>query len=311
MYKTLFLIFFLFYNQVAAQETIIVTTIKPLASIISNITKNTNQKVISLVGKNDSPHNYHLRPNDAQQISQATLVFYIANNLETFMDKVAKNNTNTIELISQVPGLNLLPYRHLHFNKIEHEHSEHHHDHIHEGTDPHIWLDVYNSEKIAEFVAETLSNIFPSDKEQYQINLSNFLIKTSNLKKKLDEQLSAYSGYKYISFHDAYQYLDKQFNLKFMGEIMLNAQIAPNSNRILELRKIIYNNSISCIFSEPQFNNRIIDTLINNSNIKTAELDAEWGGNSNLNISESYFAMMENLGYNIAKCLNTNIRNVR
>jgi zinc transport system substrate-binding protein len=312
MLKILFLVSFFYLNIASASEDIIVTTIKPLESIISNITFNTNQKVISLVGKNDSPHNYHLRPKDMQQISKAKLVFYVANNFETFMLKLAKNNHNIVELISNTPNLRLLSYRQLHLEHHHedhhehsgHDHGHHHHhgNHTHEGIDPHIWLDIHNSEKIAEYVAEKLKNTFPAYSEQYDINLKNFLVKTRELKKDLENKLSPYANVKYISFHDAFQYLDKEFKFKFMGEIMLNSQISPNSNRIIELKKIISENNIKCIFSEPQFNSKTIDILTKGSYVNTAELDAEWGASNITDINESYFVMMTNLGYNIQKC---------
>ena len=77
----------------------------------------------------------------------------------------------------------------------------------------------------------------------------------------------------YIVFHDAYQYFETRFGVKSAGALTLNPDVLPGAKQIADIQDLISDKGIKCIFSEPQYNPKIIETLGNDMNISTGVMD--------------------------------------
>ena len=85
----------LFACTLAANAEIkVVTTIKPLHSLISNVMDGVGEPSLIIEGST-SPHSFVLKPSHAKMIEQADIIFWIGEDIETFMEKplesIAKN----------------------------------------------------------------------------------------------------------------------------------------------------------------------------------------------------------------------------
>ena len=85
----------LFAGSLAANAEIkVVTTIKPLHSLISNVMDGVGEPSLIIEGST-SPHSFVLKPSHAKMIEQADIIFWIGEDIETFMEKplesIAKN----------------------------------------------------------------------------------------------------------------------------------------------------------------------------------------------------------------------------
>ena len=78
----------------ARAELKVVTTIKPLHSLISNVMDGVGEPSLIIEGST-SPHSFVLKPSHAKMIEQADIIFWIGEDIETFMEKplesIAKN----------------------------------------------------------------------------------------------------------------------------------------------------------------------------------------------------------------------------
>ena len=87
---------FLSFNSHADVKTDIkvVTTIKPLHSLISRIMETRGEPQLIIEGTNN-PHTFVFKPSHAKMIEEADIVFWIGEDLEAFMEKplnsLAKN----------------------------------------------------------------------------------------------------------------------------------------------------------------------------------------------------------------------------
>ena len=102
-------------------------------------------------------------------------------------------------------------------------------------------------------------------------------------------------------FHDAYQYFENRYGLKASGSITLSPELPSNATRIKNLQHMLKEKSIKCVFTEPQFNKKAVDVLIEGTNTKVLQLDPlgvsiEAGENQ-------YFGLMRNLAQSFKKCL--------
>ena len=78
---------------------------------------------------------------------------------------------------------------------------------------------------------------------------------------------------KYVVFHDAYQYFEKRFGIEVMGALTVNPDVLPGAKQLLEIREIIEHENVNCLFSEPQFNPSIAETIAKDTGVKAAILD--------------------------------------
>jgi zinc transport system substrate-binding protein len=68
------------------------------------------------------------------------------------------------------------------------------------------------------------------------------------------------------------------------------------------VRKTIKKEKIRCIFSEPQFSPKLLQTVTAGTNVKQGTLDPLGAGLESG--PELYFTLLNNLSHNISSCLN-------
>ena len=74
----------------ARSELKVVTTIKPLHSLISNVMEGIGEPSLIVEGST-SPHSFILKPSHAKLLEQADIIFWVGEDLETFMEKPLKS----------------------------------------------------------------------------------------------------------------------------------------------------------------------------------------------------------------------------
>jgi len=312
-------------SSISASEKIsIITSVKPLHSIVDAISTNSDQ-VELLVTTNQSPHDYQLKPSQLKAMQNANIIFYFDDNFETFMSsafdilppKVRKSS------IIEKANLNLLQYResgawdkHLHegddghddhdAHKDEHDdgHDDHdaHKDEHDDDVNLHVWLDPENAKSIVNYVVKELTFINPKNHEIYEENGKRYIEKLNNLDAELKISLSGLQDKPFIVFHDAYQYFERAFNLNAVGSISFRDDIhSVSPNRIKEIKDKIKTTNAECVFREPQFSDRLINTIAEKADIKVGTLDPL--GASLQNDKGLYFTLMRELADNFKKCL--------
>ena len=180
-----------------------------------------------------------------------------------------------------------------------HKEDEHGHDeHAHGEHDPHIWLDPINAKAILSEMAEHLIEKDPNNASTYKANLKKAHKALDNLTKKVKSELKG--DFKSIVFHDAYQYFEERFGVRAAGALTLNTDVLPGAKQIADIQDVIKDRGIKCIFSEPQFNPKIITTIAEDMNIKTGVFDP-LGANIDSN-KDLYFKLIQNLGNELKGC---------
>ena len=116
-----------------------------------------------------------------------------------------------------------------------------------------------------------MSEIDPANMSIYNANASNSL-------DELDQLISETKGKinkdaTYVVFHDAYQYFEKRFGIEVLGALTVNPEVLPGAKQLAEIREVIEHESVNCLFSEPQFNPSIANTIAQDTGVKAAVLD--------------------------------------
>ena len=193
--------------------------------------------------------------------------------------------------------------KHGHDEHAHDDHDEHGHDEHGHGAqiDPHIWLSPSNAKVLASAIAEHLSAAFPANSAIYAANLASLHQRLDSLDAELRQKFSAVSGSKYLVFHDAYQYLERDYQLAAMGAISVDPEQVSSPMRLREARDNLQVNQISCVFSEPQFPDRAVRTVIAGTDTRIGVLDP-LGADLDPG-AELYPALLNNLADNMVACL--------
>jgi len=284
-----------FFTSVKA-EIKVVASIKPIHSLATYLMEGVAKPKLIVDGY-ASPHGFALKPSHAKMLQEADLIFWVGEDLESFLEKplntIAKKAEN-IELM-EIKGLNKLKFRernifeehgpdehteHGHKEDKHDDHKEHghkeakhddHHGHGHGEHDPHIWLDPMNAKVILSEMAEHLIENDQKNEAKYKANLKKAHNDLDKLTKKVKSELN--KDFKSIVFHDAYQYFEKRFGINILGAFTVNTDVLPGAEQLAEIREVIEHDKVSCIFSEPQFNPDIIKAVAKDTNVATGVID--------------------------------------
>lgn len=301
----------------------VLVSINPIYSLVKNITHGLSDTSL-LISAQSSPHNYQLKPSDIKKIQGADVIIIVDDEFEIFLAKYlskASLKAKVIRLI-HLPSLITLPSRNIKVlnldqptnkeetdNHEDHLH-EHHHDHDHDhkahNIDLHIWTDTLNAQILVQELATILGEYDAKNKNQYATNAHKTIEKLHSLDLEIAKILNKeVQDQPFIVFHDAYQYLEKRYNLQNAGSIAGNNFIY-GSKTMKNLKNNIEKNGIKCIFAEPQFSDYFMKKVAKNTGTNVGYLDIE-GGNFGESIKpeELYFFMMKQNAINIHDCLSS------
>ncbi len=298
-----------------ATDISVVATSKPIHSLVAGVMGSTGTPKL-LVDGNASPHTYAMKPSDARAVNQATVFFRVSEGLEPFTGKLVKSLPKSVQVVSlqETPGLKLLDKRSGGaFERHDHGKDAHaakkghgHHDHDDEhdrasGTDPHIWLDPDNARAMVDQISKSLAAANPESAASYAANAKTMKTRIATVAADLERDLAPLKGRPFIVFHDALQYFEKRFGLEAAGTITMSPEIQPSAKRINAIRSKIGKLAAACVFAEPQFKSKLVDTVVEGTTAKTGTLDPEGGLLSPG--PELYPKLMQDLAGNLKACL--------
>jgi len=322
----------LFYFSALKAEIKVVTSIKPIHSLVSYIMEGVGSPDLIVDGYN-SPHGFSLKPSHAKMLQEADIVIYVGEGLEEFLEKPLESlaqNAVKFELLKQ-SGMKKLKFRernifeghddhddHGHGKKKKDDHDDHddhdhdkkakkedHDDHGHDDHghghgefDPHIWLDPMNAKIIIKKVTNQLSKLDKDNSSTYKSNSKKALKEIDNLIKQVKSDIN--KDAKVVVFHDAYQYFEKRFDVNIIGALTVNTDVLPGAEQLAEIREVIEHEKVTCVLSEPQFNPDIVKTIANDTNINMGVLDplgAKLDKGKTL-----YFNLISNISSSLKNC---------
>ncbi len=263
-----------------AQTPNVVTDIAPVHSLVATVMQGVGEPSL-IVRQGASPHEYSLTPQEAANLQSADMVVWLGAGLTPWLEARISglaSDAVSIELLEN-PQTLLLDRRDTvlfeshdhdgHADEEEHkdhdDHADHddhdEHDHGHDGQDPHAWLDPQNASIWMAVIAADLSRLDPENADKYAQNATDGIADLTALTAQLQADLAPLRDRPFIVFHDAYQYYETRFGVHAAGALNLSDATRASASRVAELRAVVTDGGITCAMSEPQFNDRIIDSV--------------------------------------------------
>jgi len=313
----------------AHAEINVVTSIKPIHSLVSGVMAGVGVPEVIIEGAG-SPHTYSLKPSQATQLQNADLVFWMGDELEAFLEGPVENiaeSATSINLMN-AHGLKKIKFREGgmfddhghddhdgHGDRHDHGHDDHDHekhamkehddhghdDHGHGEFDPHVWLDPINAKAIVHAIEEALVKADPEHASTYEANAHKMMDNLDSLVVELRDQLEPVHDKGFIVFHDAYQYFEQRFDVAAIGSITVSPEVMPGAERVSELREKILELNATCVFSEPQFEPKLVETLVKGTGARTGMLDPL--GATLPKGPDLYFQLIRNMASSLKTCL--------
>jgi zinc transport system substrate-binding protein len=282
----------------AAAAPKVVASIKPIHSLIAGVMAGVGEPQL-IVSGGASPHLYTLKPSDAERLEHADLVFWVGPIFEGFLVKpiaVLAGKAVIVEL-DRAPGVTLLPARQggawdADADRPAASALE---------QDGHLWLDPANAKAIVRVAVARLSTLDPAQAAAYGANGAALERRLDVLDASLRQRLGAVAGLRFVVFHDAYQYFERRYGLAAIGSITVSPEHRPGARRLREIRGKIAGLGVRCVFSEPQFEPRLVETVIAGTGARADMLDPE--GAALVPGPDLYGALLTGLADRLESCL--------
>ena len=131
--------------------------------------------------------------------------------------------------------------------------------------DPHSWLDPVSFKEQAKVVLEALKEAFPSDASTFTANAESYMSQLDSLHSDFQTALpsdSSCTDNKVIANHNAYSYLAKRYDLKFISIHGLDPEGEPSAADIAEAVEEINEEGITVLFIEEYTSESAVDSIV-------------------------------------------------
>ena len=277
-----------------------IASIKPVHSLVAAVMAGVGKPDLLVPGA-ASPHEYTLRPSDAERLSHAQAIFWIGPMMESYLERpilALAGNAEVVQL-SNAPGLRVLAQRKGGAWEINEDAPLPPAGEF--AKDPHIWLDPVNVRALVALIASRLASIDADHATRYTSNAAALYRRLDALDQELRRKLTPLADRRFIVFHDAYQYLDRRYGLADVGSITISPDQQPGPRRIEEIRRKLRVSGARCLFVEPDSKPAMVKTVVEGMKIHTGVLDPE-----GLKLDpepELYFKLMNGIAEALTACL--------
>ncbi len=236
-------------------------------------------------------HEYQATPENVSTLATAKVLVKNGLGLEEFLADTIKNAQNSqLKEINASKGIEALQ-EDSPVEKIETEHA-HEHNHDHTSGNPHVWLDPVLVKQQVSNIRDGIIAADPQNKDIYTANATAYIKKLEDLHQEFQQNLQKYPDCTFITFHNAYPYIAKRYQLKQVAVVQLpEDQLTPKD--IQKTIDAVEKYQVKALFGEPGVNNQLLKSLSQDLDLTLRPLNSLESGETN---PEYYFqAMRDNL----------------
>jgi len=259
-------------TSTADKELTIVTSFYPIYIATINITRDVpGVRVVNLTQATAGClHDYQLTPEDLKTLAGAQVFIINGAGMESFMDKVI-NQLPEMQVIDASQGIPLLAGEH-------------------EASNPHVWVSITNAIEQVKTISRQLAALDPEHAHQYTANAADYIKKLEELKGKMHQALDGLTKRDIITFHEAFSYFAKEFDLNVAAVIAREPGSEPSAAELAETIKLVQQSGINALFAEPQYSSRAAETIARETGAKVYTLDPVVSGPME---PDAYITIME------------------
>ena len=146
-----------------------------------------------------------------------------------------------------------------------------------------------------------MTKVYPKHADAFANNANTITKEIDALIDEINIELTDVKSKGYIVFHDAYQYFERRFDMSAVGSVTVSPEVMPGANRIRKLQQKVKRLEAICVFSEPQFEPKLVSTITENTRAGSGVLDPL--GAAIEKGPQLYFKLIRNMALSLKECL--------
>lgn len=249
-------------------------------------------EVESLVSGNQDPHFAQAKPTYLLKLRQADLLLVVGLQLEGAWLTEGHHRSS---LMSQSGNPRIQPgasgyFDASHYVEILRDPAKSLTPDIQPFGSQHYWLDPENGRRIAEALADRLSELRPSDAAYFAERVRLFNQRLSEAKERWQSQLRPYRGSKVVTYHRSWPNFLKYFQLVDAGQIEPTPGIPPSRRHTADLIGMMKREKVKIILIEPYFEMKTPNAIARQTGAKVLVLPSSVGGERGVT---DYFQLLD------------------
>lgn len=251
-------------TPVSERTVNVVTTTGMIADIVRNVGGERVQ-VQALMGPGVDPHLYKASEGDVRDLQEADIIFYNGLHLEAQMGEV-------LERLNEF-GIRTVAVT----DKIDRSLLESP-PQFAGNYDPHVWFDVTLWMKAVEQVTESLVEVDPAHRSEYEANAEAYLQELQDLNQYVLEQAGRLPPEQrvLITAHDAFNYFGRAYGFEVRGLQGISTEAQAGTADVQGLAEFIAERQIPALFVESSVPQRNVEAV--QAAVRAKGFEAEIGG---------------------------------
>ncbi len=262
------------YNS-NGEDFTVVTSFYPIYLATINVTKGIQgvETINMTKPQTGCLHDYQLTPADLIKIEKADAFVVNGAGMEAFIGDVITQQ-KSLAIIDASRGIELMKDASGQEN-------------------PHVWVSISNAITQVRNITDQLSAIDQTHAKQYEANAEVYIGKLEILEEKMHQSLKNIKNRDIITFHEAFPYFAKEFDLNILAVIEREPGTAPSPKELEMTIKTVKDSNAKVIFTEPQYELKTAEIIANETGAKIYTLDPIVTGDADADSYDAYITIME------------------
>ncbi|MGO8867574.1 MAG: metal ABC transporter solute-binding protein, Zn/Mn family [Alphaproteobacteria bacterium] len=195
-----------------------------------------------LTNPDEDPHLFEANPSTARQLADAKLVIYSGAGYDTWADKLLA--------ASKAPGRQVIDVA-----KLVHRKA---------GDNPHIWYDPPTMPALAKHLADTLSGLDPSHRQDYAKRLALFAETMKRMDARVSELRRKYAGTVVTATEPVFGYMADALGLKMRNDrfqLAVMNDTEPSAGEIAAFEKDLRSRTVKVLFYNSQTSEALTERM--------------------------------------------------
>ena len=199
-------------------------------------------------------HDYSATPADMKNLEGAKVLIINGAGMESFMSKITNQMPN-LKIIEASEGIELIKGS----GAV--------------GDNAHVWVSISNAVTQVQTIGNQLALLDPNNAPKYKENTKVYIKKLETQKAKMHLALDGLKNRDIVTFHEAFPYFAKEFNLNIVAVIEREPGSEPSAKELAETIDKVNSLKVKALFAEPQYSTRAAETIAKETGAKVYTLD--------------------------------------
>jgi ABC-type Zn uptake system ZnuABC Zn-binding protein ZnuA len=223
-------------------------------------------QVQALLTGNEDAHTYEAKPQDAQALAQADILFRVGLGYEEWLGPVVANAASP-RLVTVTAA----------DAPVDFTDAD-----VKATGNPHIWLDPQYAKAACHDLAAALGQVDPKGDSLYRARASAYAWRLDSLTAGIHAHLRTLPDRRFVAFHDAWPYFCRRFGLVAVATVEPKPGQEPSARELARLVELIRGGRIRLVLAEPQQSDALPRMLAQETGVRVLTLDPLCGGANGL-----------------------------